>query len=314
MRGLRGRLRRHNFTVYKKGSKGVSFVCAVKRKFRDESTVFSESIQGLISFIEANQEISAAKLPMEYLGIDADKLAAATAQPQPSAPEPPAEPVNEGTEASAEAPEPEPAEPEPAEAEASAPVGEAEVTEAAPAPKEVEVPELSAEEKARLNTLMSDLRWLVREGYVTEYGDGRLFASPVQPKPKPKPKVEKVIPEKAEVPAEEPAAASVEEVLPEAAPAELVEPTAGAAEPEPATQPVDVETTDAPEPVVEEAAAGMEEPVAEEAVAGMEEPVAVPVEPVLAEEAPEETAEAEVEVEAADPETDPDPEPAKESQ
>ena len=112
---LRGRLRRHNFTVYKKGSKGVSFVCAVKRKFRDESTVFSESIQGLISFIEANQEISAAKLPVEYLGIDADKLAAARAQPQPSAPEPPAEPVNEGTETSAEAPEPESGEtPEPA--------------------------------------------------------------------------------------------------------------------------------------------------------------------------------------------------------
>ena len=31
---LRGRLRREHFTIFKKGSKGVSYVCAVKRKFR----------------------------------------------------------------------------------------------------------------------------------------------------------------------------------------------------------------------------------------------------------------------------------------
>jgi hypothetical protein len=31
---LRGRLRREHFTIFKKGSKGISYVCAVKRKFR----------------------------------------------------------------------------------------------------------------------------------------------------------------------------------------------------------------------------------------------------------------------------------------
>ena len=41
---------------------------------------------------------------------------------------------------------------------------------------------------------MLDLRWLITEGYVTEYGDGRLFAPPPMPDAKPKepraPKVE----------------------------------------------------------------------------------------------------------------------------
>ena len=33
---------------------------------------------------------------------------------------------------------------------------------------------------------MIDLRWLITEGYVTEYGDGRLFAAPPMPEAKPK--------------------------------------------------------------------------------------------------------------------------------
>ena len=32
--------------------------------------------------------------------------------------------------------------------------------------------------KKKLRHLMLDLRWLITEGYVTEYGDGRLFAPP----------------------------------------------------------------------------------------------------------------------------------------
>ena len=40
---------------------------------------------------------------------------------------------------------------------------------------------------------MLDLRWLITEGYVTEYGDGRLFAPPPMPDAKPKePKAPKV--------------------------------------------------------------------------------------------------------------------------
>ncbi len=49
---LRGRLRREHFTIFKKGSKGVSYVCAVKRKFRVPGQAFGESIGSLIAFIE----------------------------------------------------------------------------------------------------------------------------------------------------------------------------------------------------------------------------------------------------------------------
>ncbi len=61
------------------------------------------------------------------------------------------------------------------EEEASAPA-EAPAEEPAPAPV-AEKQSLSAEEK-QVHQLFADLRWLVTEGYVTEFGDGRLFANP----------------------------------------------------------------------------------------------------------------------------------------
>ena len=66
---LRGRLRRMGFNIYKKGGKGVSYVCAIKRKFRSEKNLFSNSIQNLIEFIEKNSEITISELPYKYLGI-----------------------------------------------------------------------------------------------------------------------------------------------------------------------------------------------------------------------------------------------------
>ncbi len=132
---LRGRLRRERFTIFKKGSKGVSYVCAVKRKFRVPGQTFSDSIGAVIAFIEAHPMIRASELTAKFLGI---KL--------PAAPKP-AEPA-------AEAP-----------ADAAAP---------APAPE----PALSIEDRARISRMQGDLRWLVTEGYVTEFIDGRLFAPP----------------------------------------------------------------------------------------------------------------------------------------
>ena len=126
---LRGRLRRERFTIFKKGSKGVSYVCAVKRKFRVPGQTFAESIGALISFIEAHPMIKASELTTQFLGI---KVAA------------------------------------PAKAAAGA---------EAPAAPAVE-PVLTIEERAKLARMQGDLRWLVTEGYVTEFIDGRLFAAP----------------------------------------------------------------------------------------------------------------------------------------
>ncbi|MEN9661616.1 MAG: hypothetical protein RL324_565 [Verrucomicrobiota bacterium] len=121
---LRGRLRREGFSIYKKGSKGASYVCAVRRKFRVPDQVFSDSITGLIQYIETHPLVKAGELAEKFLGF-------------PAAPKAPAE----GTPAAA-------------------------------------VPELSPADREKLNRLQGDLRWLVHEGYVTEFITGSLFAPP----------------------------------------------------------------------------------------------------------------------------------------
>ena len=126
---LRGRLRREGFTIFKKGSRGVSFVCAVKRHFRVPGQVFSETLTPLIDFIEKNPMVHVKNLPKQYLGID---VAAALA-------------------------------------EAKLP----EETSVSQAPFAA-LPQDKAEQ---LRKMGNDLRWLVMEGYVTEFSDGKLFAA-----------------------------------------------------------------------------------------------------------------------------------------
>ncbi|MDD3181032.1 MAG: hypothetical protein PHQ04_11890 [Opitutaceae bacterium] len=127
---LRGRLRRESFTIFKKGSRGVSYVCAVKRRFRVPGQVFSDTISALIDFIEAHPLIHRKDLSREHLGID---VAAAVA----------AAPLPEGT-----------------------PMSQAPFAA------------LPNDEAERLRRMNNDLRWLVIEGYVTEFSDGTLFAPP----------------------------------------------------------------------------------------------------------------------------------------
>ncbi|HEY0945175.1 MAG TPA: hypothetical protein VGD81_07895 [Opitutaceae bacterium] len=135
---LRGRLRREGFTIFKKGSKGISYVCAVKRKFRVPGQTFADSIGALIAFIEAHPMVRASELAERFLGMKATAV--------------PAKPASEGAAPTAEG------------APSDAPVS------AAPAP--------TIEEQQKLSRLQGDLRWLVTEGYVTEFIDGRLFAPP----------------------------------------------------------------------------------------------------------------------------------------
>jgi hypothetical protein len=137
---LRGRLRREGFTIFKKGSKGVSYVCAVKRKFRVPGQAFSDSIGALISFIESHPMTKASELPVKFLGI------------QPPAP-------------TAVAP-----------STVTAPPIETSGTMPPLTPDAATT--LTAEDQAKLSRLNGDLRWLVTEGYVTEFIDGRLFAAP----------------------------------------------------------------------------------------------------------------------------------------
>jgi hypothetical protein len=213
---IRGRLRRHKFAVYKKGSKGVSFVCAVKRKFRDSKTIFTESIGDLIDFIEKHPELPASKLPNEYVGIDTEKQKPEALKMTEAEVEAAAKAKAEAAEAEAKAtnsPEGQAAEAgeEAAEAEEATPTITKDATASTEAQPKVE---LSEEDQKKLRQLMLDLRWLITEGYVTEYGDGRLFAPPPMPDAKPKEpkatKVESGIEADAEAEAKEEVAAETE--------------------------------------------------------------------------------------------------------
>ncbi|KXU35139.1 hypothetical protein AXK11_07240 [Cephaloticoccus primus] len=173
--GLRGRLRREHFTIFKKGTKGIAYVCAVKRKFRTPGQTFADSIAALIDFIEKNPMVLVSELPERFLGLK-------------PAPAPAAEPASAAADKAPLSPAGAGAQNEsPSE---SAPASEAVAAVAAPAPeKSAEaVAENSAvasadtvAEREALHRLQLDLRWLVTEGYVTEFIDGRLFAAPPMP-------------------------------------------------------------------------------------------------------------------------------------
>ncbi len=267
---LRGRLRREGFTIFKKGSKGVSFVCAVKRKFRVPGQTFADSIDQLITFIETHPMVKVSSLAEKFLKISTVK----EEEKKPVAP------VTEEPATEAEAPV---AAPVPNEIAPAVP----ESTKTA----EPETVELSAADQARIKRMNLDLRWLVTEGYVTEFIDGSLFAAapipPAKPKPAttPKPKPEAKIAPAAEVSAETDetpgeASSTSAEVTPEgpseaativtepSAPAEPVEPA------EPAT-----EATPESEAPDSEVASETSEPSAVEAPTP-ESPIDAPAEPV----------------------------------
>ena len=127
---LRGRLGRMHFAVYKRGSKGVSFVCAVKRRFRKPDEVLADNLQALIDFLEAHPNFPANNLPKAYLGGVPKKT--------------------EASETTAE------------EAPVAEDAGEETVDAVA------------------LKQLKTDLHYLVSQGYVIEYSDGRLYVPPIR--------------------------------------------------------------------------------------------------------------------------------------
>lgn len=142
---LRGRLRRVHFAVYKRGSKGVSLVCAVKRRFRMPGEVLADNLSDLIGFLEAHPNFPAKDLPRTYLGI----------RPMKAKADPAAQKTAE---------------------EVASEMGAPEAADQAAKP----VAQISPEDQARVRQLKIDLHYLVSEGYVTEYSDGRLYVPPVR--------------------------------------------------------------------------------------------------------------------------------------
>ena len=112
---LRRNFRKMKFAVYKRGSKGITFVCAIKRKIRTPDTVFASSIQTLLDFLDENPKSRKNELVERFLGFDSEKR--------------------------------------------------------------------TEEQEESVRQLARDFRWLVREGYVTEFADGALLLPPVAPTP-----------------------------------------------------------------------------------------------------------------------------------
>jgi hypothetical protein len=105
---LRGRFHHLGLHLYKKGKRGVSYVCAVRRKIYDKNTSFSSEIQSLIDFIAEHPSLIFNELAKKYLDLA----------------------------------------------------------------EETPVGDLASNEKVK--QMQRDLHWLVAEGYVLEYEDGRL--------------------------------------------------------------------------------------------------------------------------------------------
>ena len=59
---LRGKLKKANLFMYKIGAKGISYVCGVKRKFRNAGDVFDEKLQTIVDCIDSNQGVKLADL------------------------------------------------------------------------------------------------------------------------------------------------------------------------------------------------------------------------------------------------------------
>lgn len=78
--GFRGRLRHMGFSLYKKGSKGITMVCGVKRKFRTPTSVFSDTIQRVFDFLEKNPGTPIKELPAKMLGLEEPQKAETPAE------------------------------------------------------------------------------------------------------------------------------------------------------------------------------------------------------------------------------------------
>ena len=176
---IRGRLRRHKFAVYKKGSKGVSYVCAVKRKFRNSSTVFTDSIQQLIIFLEKNPDIHVSQLAKSFLGIDIKKELPEMLHIENSPNDQLDQKSNTSSKNEGQV------KLENTNLHENTPVVEGVHKESSNLTANNDTKsKISSVDQARLKQTMLDLRWLIMEGYVTEYGNGKLFAPPPMPEPK----------------------------------------------------------------------------------------------------------------------------------
>jgi hypothetical protein len=69
--GIRGRLRKEGFHLYKKGSKGITYVCGVRRRCRDPKQTFSDSMQKILDALDKEAGQQTKELVLALTGAEA---------------------------------------------------------------------------------------------------------------------------------------------------------------------------------------------------------------------------------------------------
>jgi len=224
-----------------KVNRTVTHVCVARPHFLDlQNTVVSDGVRRIVDFINAHPGSTRRKLIQ----------ALAPTPPAPTAPPaPPAAPAEAPHAAPTEAQATAEATGAPASAASAAPdASTAAATSAAPTPPAVPAgPQPTPEQTA----VIADLHWLIHQGHVVEYTDGRLETAKA-PKPKPAP-----------APAAETAKTVIESkpLDTEAAPGATAEAGSGAQPMDQATEPP-AATSEPPAPMVEAQAVPAKAPVA----------------------------------------------------
>ena len=75
--GIRGRLRKEGFHLYKKGSKGITYACGVRRKCRDPKSSFSDAMQKIFDCLDKTSGIQGKDVTLAVAGETADDAAKA---------------------------------------------------------------------------------------------------------------------------------------------------------------------------------------------------------------------------------------------
>lgn len=71
--GIRGRLNREGFHIYRKGKKGIHYACAVRRRCRDPKAAFSESLTKIFAALDAKPGQHAKDVVTAVAGEQADE-------------------------------------------------------------------------------------------------------------------------------------------------------------------------------------------------------------------------------------------------
>jgi hypothetical protein len=159
---MRGKLRHEGFHFFK-DPKGVTYIGRVKPQRFESIAHLTDQIQKIIVYLRGHFGCTRKQLVAHFVPHPATAATAPVAAPDLVAP-PPAPAPTEGGEAMASTP---------------APVDGTPVVTEAPVP----VP-------SETDRVLADLHWLIQDGYVVEFSNGRLWAladKPPQPTPAPTP-------------------------------------------------------------------------------------------------------------------------------